>query len=161
MAASPACVSATWAWAATGNRGQVLIPEIYVEDLQLRLGLYRRAANMQSEDEINNFAAELVDRFGKMPPETETLIATLSIKLLCKQAGIDRMDVGPKGAVISFRNNIFANPEALLAHIAKNSRSLKIRPDQKLVFMQEWEKEEEEKISTIKKLASEIARCSE
>jgi transcription-repair coupling factor (superfamily II helicase) len=143
-------------WSPQINLGlPVLIPEMYVDDLQLRLGLYRRAANMASEEDINAFAAELVDRFGTMPPETETLIATLSIKLLCKQAGIERMDIGPKGAVISFRNNIFANPEALLAHVHKNPRHLKVRPDQKIVFTHEWKKGEDV-IAVLKKLVGEI-----
>jgi transcription-repair coupling factor (superfamily II helicase) len=143
-------------WSPQINLGlPVLIPEHYVDDLQLRLGLYRRAASMNNEDEINTFAAELVDRFGAMPPETETLIATLSLKLLCKQASIERLDAGPKGAVITFRNNVFANPEMLLTHIHKNPRRLKARPDQKLVFTHEW-KQGEDVIAVLKKLISEI-----
>ena len=138
----------------------VLIPESYVEDLPLRLGLYRRAAGLTTEAEIDSFAAELVDRFGKLPPETETLIAVLGIKLLCKRAGIERLDTGPKGAVISFRNNIFSNPDALLAHVAGNSRTLKIRPDQKLVFIHEW-KAGEDPVSTVKQLAAGIAALAE
>jgi transcription-repair coupling factor (superfamily II helicase) len=133
----------------------VLIPESYVNDLQLRLGLYRRVAQMDSEDEINSFAAELVDRFGDMPEEARHLITTLNLKLLCRKAGIERIDTGAKGAVISFHNNYVANPEALLKHIERHPRRLKLRPDQKLVFTHEW-KDNAEKIASIKKLLMEL-----
>ena len=133
----------------------VLIPESYVEDLQLRLGLYRRVANMESEDEINSFAAELTDRFGPMPEEVSHLVATLGLKILCKKAGIERIDCGPKGAILSFFQNSFAKPEALLAHVMKHPLRLKIRPDQKLVFTREW-KNNEEKIPVLKNLLGEM-----
>lgn len=133
----------------------VLIPESYVEDLQLRLGLYRRAGQMDSEDEINSFAAELVDRFGDMPEEVGHLITTLNLKLLCSKANIERIDAGPKGAVITFHNNYFAKPEGLLKHIERNPRHLKLRPDQKLLFTHEW-KDTSEKISSVRKLIGEL-----
>lgn len=144
-------------WSPAINLGlSVLIPESYVSDLPLRLGLYRRVADMQSEEEIDSFAAELIDRFGPMPVETKHLVAVLGIKIICKKAGIERIEVGPKGAVISLRGNLFAQPEKLLAYVDKNARYLKVRPDQKLVFSQEW-KDPEEPIGVLKKLAGEIA----
>ena len=133
----------------------VLIPEDYVNDLQLRLGLYRRVAGMDTEEEINGFAAELVDRFGDMPEEVRHLITTLNLKLLCRKANIERIDTGAKGAVISFHNNYFPKPEALLKHIERNPRRLKLRPDQKLVFTHEF-KDLNDKISSIKKLLLEL-----
>ena len=115
-------------WSPAINLGiSVLIPETYVNDLPLRLGLYRRVADFSTEAEIDSFAAELTDRFGDMPEETRHLISVLGIKLLCKQAGIERIDAGPKGAVISFRENKFEKPDALLAYVDKNPRALKIR----------------------------------
>ncbi len=134
----------------------VLIPETYVDDLPLRLGLYRRVASLASEAEIDSFAAELTDRFGDMPEEVKTLIAVLGIKILCKKAEIGRIDIGPKGAVLTFHNNLFSNPDALFALVAKRPRSLKIRPDQKLLFTHEW-KGADDTISTVKRLVGEIA----
>ena len=144
-------------WSPQINLGiSVMIPETYVGDLQLRLGLYRRIADMSEEADINSFAAELVDRFGEMPEEVQHLIDTLSIKLLCKSAGIERIDVGPKGAVMTFHNNVFSHPEALLKFVDRNPRTLKARGDQKLVFTYEW-KIMGEKIGVIKKLVADIA----
>jgi transcription-repair coupling factor (superfamily II helicase) len=133
----------------------VLIPETYVNDLQLRLGLYKRVAGMDTEDEINSFAAELVDRFGVIPEEVANLITTLNLKILCKKAGVERVDTGDKGAVITFRDNAVKNPEALLHHIHKHPAKLKLRPDQKLVYSHEW-KDANEKIILVKKLLMEL-----
>jgi len=144
-------------WTPQINLGlAVLIPETYVEDLQLRLGLYRRVADLKTGEDIDSFAAELTDRFGPLPEEVQHLIAVLSIKRLCKQAGIDRIDLGPKGAVIGFYEQRFASPEKLLDHIARHPRTLKLRPDQKLVFTHEWKGAPEEKIGIIKELVGKM-----
>ena len=120
-------------WSPQINLGMsVLIPESYIEDLPLRLSLYRRAANLATQEALEGFAAELVDRFGPTPPEVEQFIAILSIKLLCKHAGIARLDAGPKGVVLAFRNNKFANPGALIDHIARSPARVKLRGDQTL-----------------------------
>jgi transcription-repair coupling factor (superfamily II helicase) len=144
-------------WSPQINLGiSVLIPEDYVGDLQLRLGLYRRVAGLESNEEIDGFAAELVDRFGPMPEEVRHLIDILSIKLQCRHANIGRIDAGPKGAVLSFHGDTFAKPEALLHYVERNLRTLKARPDNKLVFTTEW-KDTETKIAAIRKLATDIA----
>ncbi len=143
-------------WSPQINLGiSVMIPETYVGDLSLRLGLYRRIADMNQETDIDSFAAELVDRFGEMPEEVRHLIATLSIKLLCRAASIERIDVGPKGAVISFHRNTFSHPEKLLEFVERHAQDLKVRPDQKLVFTHDW-KDVANKISVIKKLLEQI-----
>lgn len=116
----------------------VLIPESYVEDLSLRMGLYRRLASFESADDIRSFAAELIDRFGPLPQEVEHLIDILYIKQLCKRAGIERLDAGPKGVVFSFRHNVFAKPDALISYISQHTKQYKIRADQKLVYMDNW-----------------------
>jgi transcription-repair coupling factor (superfamily II helicase) len=117
----------------------VLIPEDYVADLPVRLALYRRLAEIEDDRDIEAFAAELVDRFGPLPPEVEHLLAVVGIKALCRRANVERIEVGPKGAVLSFRDNIFANPEGLISYIGKHPEGARVRPDQKVVFFDEWE----------------------
>ena len=84
------------------------------------------------------FAAELIDRFGPLPAEVQNLLDVIAIKRLCKQAGIDKIDAGPKGAVVSFRDNRFANPQKLVAYITAHSDEMKVRPDNKLVYVSGW-----------------------
>jgi len=121
----------------------VLIPEVYVADLPVRLALYRRLAEIEDDRDIEAFGAELVDRFGPLPEEVEYLLQIVAIKSLCRRANVEKIDVGPKGAVLSFRDNIFANPEGLIAYIARHPVGARVRPDQKVVFFDEWDSAEE------------------
>lgn len=144
-------------WSPQINLGMsVLIPESYVEDLPLRLSLYRRAAGLTVDADLEGFAAELVDRFGPSPIEVEHFIATLRIKAVCKGAGIARLDAGPKGIVLAFRNNKFANPTALIDHIAKHTGRIKLRGDQTLFIAAET-KGDAERLTIASRIASEIA----
>jgi transcription-repair coupling factor (superfamily II helicase) len=117
----------------------VLIPEEYVTDLPVRLALYRRLAEIENERDIESFAAELVDRFGPLPQEVEYLLQVVAIKSLCRRANVERIEVGPKGAVLAFRDNTFSNPEGLIAYINKHPEGARVRPDMKVVFFDEWE----------------------
>ena len=137
----------------------VLIPETYVPDLGVRLGLYRRLAELQNAEEVEGFAAELVDRFGPLPREVEHLMQVVVIKQLARQAGAERVEAGPKGAVISFRNNTFANPAGLVAFITSNAGTAKLRPDHKLVFRRAWETEAE-RLKGIRRLAADLSRIA-
>jgi transcription-repair coupling factor (superfamily II helicase) len=119
----------------------VLIPEDYVTDLSVRLGLYRRIAGLADRRESEAFAAELIDRFGKLPAEVENLLQIIAIKRACREAGVERVEAGPKGAVITLRGNRFANPAGLVELIQKHAGSLRLRPDQKLVYLRNWEDE--------------------
>jgi transcription-repair coupling factor (superfamily II helicase) len=127
-------------WTPNINLGlPVLIPENYVSDLPVRLGLYRRISGLQNNAESEALAAELVDRFGKLPAEVENLLETVALKRACREAGVEKLDAGPKGMVISFRKNAFSNPGGLIAWIASRGGLLKVRPDQKLVVARDME----------------------
>lgn len=116
----------------------VMIPEGYVPDLQLRMTLYRRLADLSDAREIDAFGAELIDRFGPMPPEVEHLLKVVFIKSLCRKANIEKLDAGPKGIVITFRDKTFPNPGALVRYIADQGASAKIRADQSVVLIRDW-----------------------
>jgi len=116
-----------------------LIPDDYVADLGLRLSLYRRLSDLDEDADIEAFAAELTDRFGKMPEEVEDLIKLVAIKALCRRANVEKIDAGPKGAVIAFRDNSFAEPEKLIAYIKAEGAYAKVRPDMKVVFFDTWD----------------------
>jgi transcription-repair coupling factor (superfamily II helicase) len=120
----------------------VMIPEFYVPDLTLRLGLYRRLGELETPTAIDGFGAEMIDRFGPMPEEVEHLLKIVYIKALCRRANVERLDAGPKGVVISFRNKEFADPVSLVGWIAKQGAQAKIRPDQSIVLMRDWPKPE-------------------
>lgn len=141
----------------------LLIPEDYVADLSVRLALYRRLAEIEGERDIDSFAAEMVDRFGPLPGEVEHLLQVVAIKALCRRADVEKLEAGPKGVVLSFRDNIFANPEGLISFIREQGSGVRMRPDpkdakgQQLVFFDDWERPDERLKGTaaiLRKLAS-------
>ena len=119
----------------------VMIPEDYVTDLDLRLGLYRRLSSLETRQDLEGFAAELHDRFGKPPKEVETLLRVVRIKTMCRRAGIEKLDAGERGCVVSFRGDKFANPKGLVKFIEDERGRAKIR-DNKIVVRRDWRKDE-------------------
>ena len=117
----------------------VLIPEDYVADLSVRLALYRRLADLDDDRAIEAFGAELIDRFGPLPEECEHLLKIVAIKALCRRANVEKIEAGPKGAVVAFRDNSFANPEGLVRYIRDEGPAARVRPDMKVVFFDTWE----------------------
>lgn len=110
----------------------IMIPEAYVRDLGVRLGLYKRIGEIKDKAGILDMREELTDRFGKLPEEVDNLLKTVEIKQLCREANIEKIDAGAKGILIAFHNNIFKAPEKLINWVAKQFGVVKIRPDQKL-----------------------------
>ena len=144
-------------WAPTINLGvSVLIPEAYVPDLDVRLGLYRRLSNLATKVELEGFAAELIDRFGPLPREVNTLLLVVRIKAECKKACIARLDAGPKGVTVQFHDDKFPNPAGLVAFIRAEAGSAKVK-DNKIVLMRDWSKESE-KIKGAFAIAQGLAR---
>jgi transcription-repair coupling factor (superfamily II helicase) len=130
-------------WSPQINLGvPVLIPEDYVPDLDLRLGLYRRLSALSTKVELEGFAAELIDRFGPVPKEVNTLLLIVRIKAMCKRAGIARLDGGPKGATVQFHNDRFANPAGLVDFIKAEGDGARVSGN-KIVLPRDWKTEAE------------------
>lgn len=122
-------------WSPAINTGAaVLIPEDYVPDLDIRLQLYRRLSKLDNKAEREAFAAELIDRFGPLPEEAESLLQVVAIKTLCKRSGITKLDAGPKGAVATFRDHAFEDPAVLIELMTKRPMDYKLRPDSTMVL---------------------------
>jgi transcription-repair coupling factor (superfamily II helicase) len=127
-------------WTPQINLGlPVLIPESYVPDLPVRLGLYRRIGALTTDKEVDAMAAELADRFGDLPPEVENLLQVVAIKALCRAAGVEKVDAGPKGVVVTFHRNRFGNPGGLVAWVQAQKGAVKLRPDHKLAMPREMD----------------------
>jgi transcription-repair coupling factor (superfamily II helicase) len=116
----------------------ILIPDHYVPDLNVRMALYRRLNEIDSRAGIDSLAAEIIDRFGKLPSEVENLLSVIEIKQACITAGIAKLEAGRKGGLVTFRDDRFANPDALMDYIARLGERAKVRPDQKLFIAAEW-----------------------
>ena len=125
-------------WSPQINLGvPVLIPEAYVPDLDVRLGLYRRLSSLEKKVEMEGFAAELIDRFGPLPPEVDTLMLVVRIKALCKRAGIAKLDGGPKGATVQFHADKYANPAGLVTFLNDQRGTARIK-DNRILIRRDW-----------------------
>jgi len=147
-------------WSPQINTGAaVLIPEDYVPDLNVRLALYRRLSDAEKAQDREALAAELIDRFGPLPPEADQLLKVVAIKGLCREANVAKIDVGPKGAVVSFRGDEFKNPLGLVQFVAKNGVAWKLRPDHKVVVKGEWETPVQ-RLTAAEKVLTELAKLA-
>jgi len=147
-------------WSPQINTGAaVLIPETYVPDLNVRLALYRRLSDAEQAADREALAAELIDRFGPLPPEADQLLKVVGIKGLCREANVAKIDVGPKGAVVSFRGDHFANPVGLVAFIQKHQAAWRLRPDQKVVVKGEWESPKA-RLAAAERVLADLARLA-
>ena len=133
----------------------LLIPEEYVRDLGVRLGLYRRIGALKDANELADMREELIDRFGAIPPEVENLLQTIEIKQLCYRANIAKVDAGAKGILLAFHNNKFAAADKLIDLVARSFGVFKIRPDQKL-FVDRDLSSYNERIAILKKTVNKL-----
>ena len=138
----------------------VLIPEHYIPDLQLRMSLYRRLADLSDAAEIDAFGAELRDRFGPVPEEVEWLLKIVYIKSLCRRANIEKIDAGPKGCVVSFRDGKFSNPQGLVRFVASEGTLAKVKPDSKVVFIRNWP-DPEKRTKGVATILAKLARLAD
>lgn len=137
----------------------IIIPESYVADLGVRLGLYKRIGNLKTLEEINDMREELIDRFGNIPDEVDNLLKTVEIKQICFLGNIDRVEAGAKGILLSFHNNTFKNVPALMTFINQQFGTIKIRPDQK-IFIDKELTGYKSRLETIKKYVSKLYELS-
>ncbi|MCC0068366.1 MAG: transcription-repair coupling factor [Rhodobacteraceae bacterium] len=143
-------------WSPQINLGvPVMIPEDYVPDLDVRLGLYRRLSTLTTKVDLEGFAAELIDRFGPVPKEVNTLLLVMRIKAMCRRAHIGRLDAGPKGATVQFHADKFPNPKGLVEFLQAQNGLAKIR-DNKVVIQRDWTRDSE-KIKGAFAIARELA----
>ena len=147
-------------WSPQINLGlAVLIPETYIADLDVRMTLYRRIAHVADGEELNGLVAEMIDRFGPLPREVAALIRIVEIKLACHIARIERIDAGPKGATLTFRDNRFPDPAGLVTFISGQHGTAKLRPDHKLVLRRDWASDKD-RLEGVKHLAKALAKLA-
>ncbi|MFW2350776.1 transcription-repair coupling factor [Qipengyuania sp.] len=116
----------------------IMIPEDYVPDLAVRMALYRRLNDAADKAEIEALAAEMIDRFGELPPATANLVRLIEIKHQAIEANIAKIDVGAQGTLVTFHQDDFPDPAGLLGYVDRLQGTAKLRPDMKLVISRAW-----------------------
>ncbi|MES2226391.1 MAG: transcription-repair coupling factor [Pseudomonadota bacterium] len=97
-----------------------LLPDAYCGDVHTRLSLYKRLASASSSDQIDAMLEEVTDRFGKLPPQGQTLFDVHRLRVLAKPFGVTKIDAAPRLMVISFRPNPPVDALKIIELVQKN-----------------------------------------
>jgi transcription-repair coupling factor (superfamily II helicase) len=108
-----------------------LLPDAYCGDVQTRLSLYKRLAIAEKADRIDALLEEITDRFGKLPPQGQTLFDTHRLRVLARSCGVLKIDAGPKLINVTFRADAPIEPQRIVELVQKN-RAVKLAGNAKL-----------------------------
>jgi transcription-repair coupling factor (superfamily II helicase) len=108
------------------------IPEDYVEDPGQRLSLYKRLASLKTFDQLSHMEEELADRFGPIPVEVKNLVQILTIKLMMRRIGIERIEILEDDWVFSFYSKGAWKPEGLVALVQEKGRGYRLKGEGRL-----------------------------
>lgn len=144
-------------WTPSINLGvSSMIPDTYVDDLDTRFDLYKKASKLKTKEDIHMFASDLRDRFGKLPDYLLFFLESLDMKNICLEHNISKVDVGPSGVVMQFiDNDLNVNPEKIINSVSRLGG--RITKDHRMFFEKKW-KSDKQKVSETKKLLKEF--CS-
>jgi transcription-repair coupling factor (superfamily II helicase) len=99
-----------------------LIPEQYVPDTGVRISLYARLARLTGLEEVTQFAEEVEDRFGPLPEEVTTLIDLARVSIRAREAGVTRLDAGPKAVALTLAEGTSLNESQTAGGVMKGDR---------------------------------------
>jgi transcription-repair coupling factor (superfamily II helicase) len=108
-----------------------LLPDDYCGDVHLRLSFYKRLATAKTSDQIDGLLEEIVDRFGKLPPQAQTLIDVHRLRVLARPYGVLKVDAAPGVINITFKTNPPIEPMRIIELVQKN-RHIKLAGNEKL-----------------------------
>jgi transcription-repair coupling factor (superfamily II helicase) len=108
-----------------------LLPDDYCGDVHLRLSFYKKLATAKNSDQIDALLEEIVDRFGKLPPQAQSLIDVHRLRVLARPYGVVKVDAAPGVIQITFRPNPPIDPMRIIELVQKN-RHIKLAGNEKL-----------------------------
>ncbi len=109
-----------------------LLPEAYIGDVHVRLGLYKRIAAAENADALDALSAEIYDRFGPLPDPAQRLLRIARLKLSARALGIRRLDLGPQGGMVLFEERTAVNPATLVKLMQRSPREYRLDGSMKL-----------------------------
>jgi transcription-repair coupling factor (superfamily II helicase) len=119
-------------------RTPALLPDAYCPDVHERLTLYKRLANCESAEEIDTLQEELIDRFGELPLQGQSLLATHRLRILVKPLCIQKLDASADQILIQFGPEFSKNPPIdpiRIINLIQNNRSYKLSGQDKISLL--------------------------
>jgi transcription-repair coupling factor (superfamily II helicase) len=108
------------------------LPDTYIADVHVRLSLYKRIAAATDEAALDDLTAEIIDRFGALPPSAQHLLRIARLKLMARALGIRRLDLGSQGGYVLFERVNQVEPTAVVRMVQKNPREYRLEGALKL-----------------------------
>jgi len=108
-----------------------LLPEDYCGDVHLRLSFYKKLATARTGEQIDALLEELVDRFGKLPPQAQTLVDVHRLRVLSQAYGVAKVDAAPGVITITFKPQPPVDPMAII-HLIQKNKHIKLAGNEKL-----------------------------
>ncbi|GFD68738.1 transcription-repair coupling factor [Alteromonas sp. KUL106] len=136
-----------------------LLPEDYIADVNTRLSLYKRLASCTSQDDIDEFQVECIDRFGLLPEPAKNLIEVAEIKLKAHALGILKVDLSAQGGTIEFKETTKVNPGYIISLVQTKPNTFKFEGSQKLRLVKKTETAKE-RIAFISDIIADFAKES-
>ena len=131
-------------------RFPALLTNAYCPDVHERLTLYKRLANCDSDDDLRDMQEELIDRYGALPAQTQALMETHRLRLLCRSIGVAKLDAGPNAIALQFIKNPPIDA-ANIIRLIQSDRNIKLAGQDKL----NWQKSSTdlpERVASVKEL---------
>lgn len=118
------------------------IPDTYIGDVHVRLSLYKRSAAAHDESALDELTAEIIDRFGSLPPNAQHLLRIARLKLSARALGIRRLDIGPQGGYVLFEETNSVDAAAVVRMIQRSPREYRLEGSLRLRVAQALPTEE-------------------
>ncbi|TFY96731.1 transcription-repair coupling factor [Ramlibacter rhizophilus] len=125
-----------------------LLPDDYCGDVHLRLSFYKKFATAKTTDQIDTLLEEIVDRFGKLPPQAQNLVDVHRLRVLARPYGVVKVDAAPGVIVIAFKANPPVEPMRIIELVQKN-RHIKLAGNDKLRIEKEF-KEVKDRVQMVR-----------
>ncbi|HIE89739.1 MAG TPA: transcription-repair coupling factor [Gammaproteobacteria bacterium] len=117
-----------------------LIPDDYLQDVHMRLVLYKRISNAETEDQLRELQVEMIDRFGLLPEPVKNLFRVTILKLHAEKLGIKKLDAGERGGKIEFDQETTIDPGSIVKLVQSEPHRYKLATANQLVFDDKMEK---------------------
>ena len=135
----------------------IFIPDSYINDIDIKISLYKRIALINSSRKKEELMIEMIDRFGSIPLEVENLFKLIDIRILCYKRNIEQIEFGKKGILFAFFQDKPPNPKKIIKlNMDFINSKIKIRPDNKIFYNIEGALEENDNFNLVKKIIDRI-----
>lgn len=114
-------------------RVSAFIPDVYITNADQRYVAYRKIGAIETERQLMDMRAELIDRYGRIPVETDNLLDIMAVKILCRQLRVVKVEQGRDSLVFTFMKDAPMEPAKIMTLMEKSDNNIRLTPDARLI----------------------------